>query len=123
MKDVRVVVDQSEVKQLLNGTDYRRYLESVGFMILARAVPLTGIDTGQLRASMDTTVISGENGLELLGGSNVSRGGQSAVEYAEWHWAPGKPGGFRSGWKGTRPWSRALRALGITARSETGYRV
>lgn len=107
-------IDEEGFARLVTGQQMRSHLDRVGFMVLARAVPKTGVDTGLLRNSMDKQVVRQGKTLELHLGSNVSRAGQGPVQYAVAHWAPGKPGGPRSGWKGTRPWSRSLTELGIS---------
>jgi hypothetical protein len=106
-------IDEEGIMRLLNGPQLRSHLDRVGFMVLARAVPKTGVDTGLLRNSMDKEVVKGSKSLELHLGSNVSRPGQGPVKYAYDHWAPGRPGGSRSGWRGTQPWSRSLNELGV----------
>lgn len=106
-------INERGLEELLNSREYKRHLEQLGFRVLARAVPKTGVDTGLLRNSMDSAVVKGDRSLELHLGSNVSRTTQGPVEYAVHHWAPGRPGGRRAGWPGTRPWTRSLRELGI----------
>jgi hypothetical protein len=120
---IRVTIDDDGVDELLHGPAMRRSLDRMGFMVLARAIPKTGVDSGQLRASMDSAVVEGDQSLEVVFGSNVSREGQAPVEYSEHHWAPGRPGGRRPGWRGTRPWSRAFRELGIPYTNDRGYEV
>ena len=122
MSDVRVTMDHDEIDRLLHGPDMRRALDRMGFMVLARAIPKTGTDSGTLRASMDSAVVDGGDTLEVALGSNVSRA-QTPVEYAEHHWAPGRAGGRRSGWAGTRPWSRSFRELGIRYTTDGPYEV
>jgi len=123
VKDYAVSVDEKELAKLLTGQSMRRNLDRIGFQILSRAVPKTGIDTGLLRNSMDSTVVRRGATLELHLGSNVSRAGQGPVEYAIDHWAPGRSGGRRSGWPGTRPWTRALNELGIQYTNSRGHDV
>jgi hypothetical protein len=118
-----VKVNEAELAKLLTGPDMRRHLDQVGFRVLARAVPKTGVDTGLLRNSMDAAVVKEGRTLELHLGSNVSRPAQGPVEYAEHHWAPGRPGGRRASWPGTRPWTRALKELGIRFTNNRGYDV
>jgi hypothetical protein len=119
VKDYAVKIDDKELAKLLTGQPMRRNLERTGMQVLARAVPKTGIDTGLLRNSMDAQVVRKGNTLELHLGSNVSRPGQGQVEYAIAHWAPSK----KRRWAGTRPWTRALKELGITYTNSRGYDV
>ncbi|WP_373070133.1 hypothetical protein [Gemmatimonas sp.] len=113
--DIEITVDAKTIAGILSSPDARQALDELGVAILARAIPYTGQDSGILRASMRTEVRDTDTGIELIGGSNV--------EYAIDHWAPGKPGGRRAGWAGTRPWTRALADLGITHDEPKGYPV
>jgi hypothetical protein len=61
---VKEGIDDDGIMRLLNGPQMRNHLERVGFMVLARAVPKTGIDSGLLRNSMDSDVVRTSKGLE-----------------------------------------------------------
>jgi hypothetical protein len=133
MPDVTIEYDEGEAeRELLTGTQWRRFLDSLGFTIVGQAVPFSGVDTGALVQSMGHRVEPGKNGgLELVLGSGASTGTRE-IWYAAAHWAgqrnqlpperrvsrrrrahPTRPGP-------TKPWSRALNALGITYTVEPG---
>lgn len=116
-------VDPRAVAAFGKSREMRTWMRNIGVAIQSRAVPKTGIDTGLLRSSMDFEVIVEDGSAVVVFGSNVSKAGMSPVEYAMWHWAPGKPGGRRARWQGTRPWSRSFRELGIPYTAPKGFDV
>lgn len=111
---------------LMTGVEMRRHLDRLGFTITAHAVPHTGVDTGRLVNSMGHVVEDAGDSLVLRCGSGGHDGVQP-VWYALPHWAKERPDpraprtpelrGRRiphpTRPAPTRPWTRALRELGI----------
>lgn len=105
----------------------RRLLDAASFTITAHAVPHVGVDTGRLINSMGHKVTSDGTSLVARLGSGV-QDGVAPVWYWTWHWAKQPPPGGAPSTKETRgrriphptrpaptrPYSKALRELGIT---------
>jgi hypothetical protein len=121
-------------RELLNSRGLRQKLDAVAFTITAHAVPHSGVDTGRLINSMGHTVKTDNGQLVAYLGSGLQDGTQP-VFYWSYHWAgraapnqeslpkstdslpkrehPTRPGP-------TRPYSKALRELGINAHINPG---
>lgn len=117
---VKATLDRAGLAKFAVGPDMRHHLTVVAAAVVARAVPKTGIDTGALRASMGYDITTDNRQLVAVFGSNLHT---SPLEYALHHWAPGKPGGRRRNWQGTRPWSSALHELGIPYTTDQPFEV
>lgn len=120
--------------ELLRSEGVRRKLDAVAFTITAHAIPLSGRDTGRLVNSMDHSITLDGGTLVAHLGSNASTG-TNAVGYASMNWA-GKGEwvtnderrlrrrrrGPNPGRKPvpTRPYAKAMRALGIRFKKNQG---
>lgn len=132
MDDVTVEYDKIAEKQLLTSPEFRRFLNRLGFTIVGHAVPHSGVDTGSLVQSMGHRVEDTADGPELVLGSGAATGVQE-IWYAAPHWAKKKPliprpANAKSRKKRphptkpapTRPWTKAMKALGISYTVEPG---
>ena len=124
----RVEFSEEEAHKLLRSPGMRRFLDKLGFQIVGTAVPYSGVDTGRLINSMSHIVeVEGED-LVLRCGSGTADGVEGPV-YAWWHWGgiapPTGEKDDRRVLRGrriphatkpgpTRPFTNALRQLGIT---------
>lgn len=126
MTDVHITatveINDAEWEKLAAGDDLRDLLEQIGGAITPRAIAKTGRRTGRLRANMGHAIIEDEDGVVIQFGAGVAPGTEP-VDYDVPHWAPGKPGGPRASWPGTRPWTETLRELGIEYEQNRGYPV
>ena len=96
--NIKAKINRKGMKAFTVSGDVEDWMHQLGVAVLARAIPKTGIDSGLLRSSMDYK--TDEEGVEF--GSNVSKPGQAAVEYAYFHWN-----------KHTQPWTSTFDDLGI----------
>jgi hypothetical protein len=130
--DIHIEYDAIAEKQLLTSAEFRRFLDRIGFMIVGHAVPHSGVDTGALVQSMGHRVEVTDDGCELVLGSGAATGVEE-IWYAAPHWAKQKPTKPRPAnaksrkrrphptkAAPTKPWSKALRALGIDYTVEPG---
>lgn len=118
--EITVEIDEAAFREFVTGFEFREGLEALGSAFLSRAIAKTGIDTGRLRRSMYFDVVDTDDGLAVEFGSKDAETGEM-VPYAIHHWAPGKPGGHRAKWPGTRPWTRTARELGFEVEAKRGY--
>lgn len=116
-----VEIDESAFREFITGFDVKEALELIGAAIETRAIPKMGYDSGDLQGNSRAVVLETTDGLVLTFGTGLD--GSHDIKHDIHHWAPGKPGGTRAQWKGTRPWSRALGELGIEFESTEGYDV
>lgn len=112
MANVKVTFHDDGLRDLATSTAMRRTLDGMAFTITAHAVPHSGVDTGRLIGSMGHAVKRRNNTLVAQLGSGLGDG-VAPVFYSSYNWSPGKPGGRRTRWRGTRPYAKALRELGI----------
>jgi hypothetical protein len=132
MDDVSIEYDQIAERQLLGSPEFRRFLDRLGFTIVGHAVPHSGVDTGALMQSMGHRIEDTPDGPELVLGSGAVTGVQE-IWYAAPHWAKKKPliprpANARSRKKRphptkpapTRPWTKAMKALGVPYTVEPG---
>ena len=120
--------------ELATSAELRDYLNAMAFTITAHAVPHSGVDTGRLIGSMSHAIKTDSGSFVAVLGSGTGDG-VDAVYYAAPHWAgrtdpsadkpatdevrgrriphPTKPGP-------TKPYSKAMRELGITYTVEPG---
>jgi hypothetical protein len=132
MDDVSIEYDQIAERQLLGSPEFRRFLDRLGFTIVGHAVPHSGVDTGALMQSMGHRIEDTPDGPELVLGSGAATGVQE-IWYAAPHWAKKKPliprpANARSRKKRphptkpapTRPWTKAMKALGVPYTVEPG---
>jgi hypothetical protein len=133
MPEIEIEYDEGDAERaLLTGRQWRRFLDGLGYTIVGHAIPHSGVDTGMLVQSMGHRVEPGEGGhLELVLGSGAATGVRE-IWYAAAHWADKPPtlppdGAVKRKRRDhptrpapTRPWSKALRALGITYNVEPG---
>lgn len=132
MADVRVTYHQAVEADLFTSSTWRNYLTKVGFTIVSHAVTETGVDTGALRGSMGFRIERGDEASELYLGSGAEPG-VDEIWYAAPHWAKQPPmtppPALRARRKSrphptkpapTKPWTKALKKLGIAYEVEPG---
>jgi hypothetical protein len=130
--DVRIEYDKLAERDLLTSSEFRRFLDRLGFTIVGHAVPHSGVDTGALTQSMGHRVEMTDDGCELVLGSGAATGVEE-IWYAAPHWAKQKPTVPRPAHAKsrkrrphptkpapTKPWSKAMNALGISYTVEPG---
>lgn len=79
-------IDDKAVAEMLASAQAVKFLDMLGHIITAHAVPHSGVDTGRLIASMGHRVNVGDDGVPVLTvGSNASENIHS-VYYALPHW-------------------------------------
>ncbi len=124
--------DELAEREMMRSAAWRQFLDRLGFTIVGHAVPHSGVDTGALVQSMGHRIEDGVNGSELVLGSGAATGVQE-VWYAAPHWAKQKPQVARpvnaksrkrrphpTKPAPTKPWTKALRALGVPFTVEPG---
>jgi hypothetical protein len=129
---VEIEFDEDVERALFTSKAWRRHLDRLGFTIVGHAVPHSGVDSGALVQSMGHAVEVGDDGYELILGSG-SATGTAEIWYAAPHWAKQrpllpKPANARSRKRRphptkpapTRPWTKAMQALGIPYIVEPG---
>jgi hypothetical protein len=125
MDNIKIEYDVIAEREMMKSPAWRQFLDRLGFTIVGHAVPHSGVDTGALMQSMGHRIEDGENGSELVLGSGAATGVQE-IWYAAPHWAKQKPtmprpANAKSRKKRphptkpapTKPWTKAMRALGI----------
>lgn len=132
MSAFEIEYDELAERELMRSAAWRQYLDRLGFTIVGHAVPHSGVDTGALMQSMGHRIEDGVNGSELVLGSGSATGVQE-IWYAAPHWAKRKPlvprpANAKSRKRRphptrpapTKPWTKALRALGVPFTVEPG---
>lgn len=132
MASFEIEYDELAEREMMRSSAWRTFLDRLGFTIVGHAVPHSGVDTGALMQSMGHRIEDGKDGSELVLGSGAATGVQE-IWYAAPHWAkqrplvprpvnaksrkrrphPTKPAP-------TKPWTKALRALGVPFTVEPG---
>ena len=133
MSGVKVTWHEEGERDLARSRDLRQALDRMAFRITAHAIPHSGVDTGRLINSMSHTVKLDGGVLTAFLGSGLGDGVEP-VWYWSWHWAkqaPPTPAPKTDEIRGrriphptkpapTRPYTKALRELGIPFTVEPG---
>ena len=120
-------------RDLLTSREFRRELDRMAFRITAHAIPHSGVDTGRLINSISHSVKI-DNGTLVARLGSGQGDGTEAVWYWSWHWAkqaPPVPAPRTAEVRGrkiphpprpapTKPYTKALRELGIPFTIEPG---
>lgn len=132
MTVTKVELHEDGVRELLNSPGLRRHLDRLCFLITGHAIPHSGVDTGALTGSMSHQ-IEQEDGVLVGRMGSGAADGVAEVWYAAPHWADRKPTIAAPMQRGKRvkvphpttpapskPYSKAMRALGIRFTVEPG---
>jgi hypothetical protein len=132
MASFEITYDEIAEREMMKSSAWRQFLDRLGFTIVGHAVPHSGVDTGALMQSMGHRVEDNGGGAELVLGSGAATGVQE-IWYAAPHWAKQKPTmprplNAKSRKKRphptkpapTKPWTKAMRALGVPFTVEPG---